>query len=84
MLLLLSAKAKEVFSCILGEKRAKYSEIGLRSGRSASPEPDFLHSDPEISYQFVLYGWNIQRERTGHNHSTGIVGHPKLMDDRSH
>ena len=43
---LLSTTTKEVFSCILGEKRAKYCEIGLRSGRSATSEPDFLRSSP--------------------------------------
>lgn len=35
---LLSTMAKEVFSCILG----KNSEIGLRSGQTDLPEPDFL------------------------------------------
>ena len=41
---LLSTKTREVFSCIWGEKRAKYGEIGLRSGRSAALKPNFLRS----------------------------------------
>jgi hypothetical protein len=46
---LLSAKTREVSSCFLGEKRAKYSEIGLRSNRSDHPEPDFLRSAAETA-----------------------------------
>ena len=44
---LLSTNTREVFSCIFGEKQAKYGEIGLRSGRLAALEPDFLLSKAE-------------------------------------
>lgn len=38
---------KAVFSCILEQKRAKYGEIGHRSGRSADSVPDSLRSGLE-------------------------------------
>jgi len=46
-------QGKRGLFCILGKKRANYSEIGLRSGRSAASEPLFC------------FQWQEQQENAG-------------------
>ena len=38
----------------------------------------------QMAYQFIPYIRYVQRNRPRHDHGTGIIRHPKLMDDSSH
>ena len=76
---LLSTRAKEVFSCILGKKRAKHREIGLRGGRSAASGPFFCFQQQEQPKNAgVLFAFlcSAKKEQKGVGGGTRILTQP--------